>query len=163
MARGALITGIPGEMARIRKYVQQLEMEAVQEVQLAAIDALSTAMVNTPVWTGTTVRNYRWGRDGQMPSGEIRNLTGEKGTNQMPLGPEKHRAAAESAAMRALLSILDKRKLRDYTMTNTVRAEQWDMVDNGTVPGPSPPYNHRSPGGLGKLAAQRVRARKHWK
>lgn len=156
-------SGVAGEMGRIRKAAKELQKQAVQEVQLAAIDALSTAMVNTPVWTGTTVRNYRWGKDGALPTGEIRMLTGEKGTNQMPLGPEKHRAAAEGAAMAGLLRILSKTKLHNYTLTNTVRKEQWDMVDNGTVPGPSPPYNHRSPGGLAKLAAQRVRARPHWK
>lgn len=158
--------GTSGEMAKLRKGVADLKRQALAEVVGAVLAATMTATQRTPVWEGETIRNYRWGRNGQRPAGTLPALgSGDPGpTNEMGTPPagEPRRAVNESAALADALSTAHKTKLMNYVMVNTIDAKKWDIIDSGIAPGGFA-QNQRGPGGYMKLAEQTVRNRRHWK
>ena len=63
------ITGISGEIGRIKRELEKLEKQGISEVRKTARKMMLTALANTPVWEGTAVRNYVWSL-GSIGSGE---------------------------------------------------------------------------------------------
>ena len=159
-----MIRGVATQMKTLRAGLKEFERQAMAEVAASASTALETALRVTPVWEGETVRNYRWGKDGAVPMGRIAPVGGMPPgpTNDMPLGAEPRRPANEAAARGDMAAILKVKKLTTFTLTNTVSASKWDLIDNGSAPG-GPGQRQRGPGGVSKLAEQAVRARGTWK
>jgi hypothetical protein len=62
----------------LKAEVKRLEREAVEETRHAAEVVTEAFFDRTPVWMGTTIRNYVWGRN-TMPAG------GEK----LPSAPDR--------------------------------------------------------------------------
>lgn len=159
--------GVQQFMDSIRIEVEELEKRAVNEMRLAVSIIMQELMSRTPVWSGETVRNYRVGV-GSMPGGTLPALgTGYPGdTNKMPLGPEPRRAENEAAALaEAAQAIASLTKLgKTVFITNTVRADKWDLVDNGDAPERSAKLYPRYPGVVSILALQGARSRlEHFK
>lgn len=155
-------TGGKSEVARLKKHVRELEKKAVDEVIYAAVDIMDFAMANTPVWMGETVRNYRWGKNGNVPSARLSGLgSGPPGpTNSMPLGAEPRRAPNEADAVSAMFKVLSQKKLASYVLTNTCDPGKWDLIDNGAAPTKD---NSRIPGGLSKRIIQVAADRPNWR
>lgn len=157
MARGG-ITGIRGEMGRARKEAKTLERAAVQEVKRAGAVVIEAMFRRTPVWEGTTVRNFVAGIGSRPGGGEKAAIdNGPPGpTNDMAIGEEPRRAPNESAARGEMQGVLKSlKKLQDVFFTNN--AKDFDLVDAGAAPG-GPGQKIRNPGGVMLLAKQLARA-----
>jgi hypothetical protein len=158
----AQITGIAAEMERLHKAVAQLEAEGVAETKAAARLVMSNLLLNTPVWKGETVRNYKWSLKPGGGSHSPATGSGEPGaTNSMIMGSEPRRPANEAAALAEMDGVMSFNKLSDLFVTNTIDAAKWDLIDNGSAPSPG---KARNPGGVSILAEQSARnALKNWK
>lgn len=162
MAGSVSISGVGDWQAKVKAELKKLEKTAINEVAEAAFIVSEAFFDRTPVWEGTTIRNYRWGK-APVRGGQIGAIgSGDPGhTGFMSLGSEPRRPANENAVMAELRGVLPKDKLHDLYLTNTVRSEQWDLVDNGAAPRRS---RARNPGGVTKIALANAKSRlKHFK
>lgn len=153
------ISGVSAEMARLRDEVERLEKEAIAETEHAASVLIDALLARTPVWSGEAAINYN--ASSGTPSKVVRNAPGpgEPGTNNMPLGSERNRPAAESAARATVKAVGKGDKLRNAYITNN--APDFDLVEAGVAPNRD---RSRNPGGVSKIALQVARARlEHWK
>lgn len=157
-----MFTGIGQEMARLRKEITKFEGEAVEDLKETTHYLVEQMFLRTPVYEGTTVRNYNVavGRFSNAFSSAVG--TGSPGpTNMLPLGAEPRRAANESAARAAMNAALSFKKLVNVYINNT--APHADLVEFGDAPG-GPNQRIRNPGGVTALALQSTRgARKNWR
>lgn len=157
MAGSVNITGVGDWQAKVKAEMKKLNEKAVKEVAEAAFIVSEAFFDRTPVWEGTTIRNYQWGKS-PIRGGQLSAIgSGDPGhTGFMPLGAEPRRPANEAAVMAQLRGVLPKDKLHDLYLTNTVRPEQWDLVDNGAAPRRS---RARNPGGVTKIAIANAKSR----
>lgn len=151
----------------IQKEIDEIKNKAVIEVRKAVSVIMMELMSRTPVWSGETVRNYRVGVN-SMPSGTLAALgTGYPGdTNKMPLGPEPRRAENQNAALEEAMQAVASFNALNQTVfiTNTIRSDKWDLVDNGDAPERSAKLSPRYPGVVSLLAEQSARAKlEHFK
>ena len=156
------ISGVGDWQAKVKAELKKLEKQAIKEVAEAAFIVSEAFFDRTPVWEGTTIRNYQWGKS-PIRGGQIAAIgSGDPGhTGFMAMGTEPRRPANENAVMAQLRSVLPKDKLSDLYLTNTVRPEQWDLVDSGSAPRRS---RARNPGGVTKIAIANAKSRlKHFK
>lgn len=153
------ITGIDSCIAEIRAAIDDLEQQAVAETKRAARIIQAELFANTPVWSGETVRNYKWAIGAAPARGAMEAIgSGEPGpTNHLAMGEEPRRAANEAAALADMESALAAlTKLSDVFGTNTVAATKWNMVDSGVAPAPG---KARNPGGVEMPAMQNAKAK----
>jgi len=149
--------GIDQEIARLERELEQVEKTAVQQINTAALSVLQMFFDRTPVHTGETVRNYTVGVGGPN-NNHTRPSGGPPGrTSQMPIGSEPNRSINEQAALAAAEASSNKTgELKDLVITNTIDAEKWDLIDNGSAPTKDA---SRNPGGVSKIVAQSARVR----
>jgi hypothetical protein len=155
-------TGVEAELAKVRKELAKLEEEAVEDLKITTRFLMEELFARTPVFEGTTIRNYKVGING-FASGFSNAIGGEKPgpTNSMALGDEPRRPANEGAARAAMESALTFKKLVNVFINNS--APNAALVDAGQAPG-GPTQVIRNPGGVSALAAQSTRnARRNWK
>lgn len=155
-------TGIDAEMKRLKNIISEFEEDAVKDVKDTAMFLLEQLFSRTPVWEGTTVRNYNVAIGG-FSSAFAQAVGGvEPGpTNLLPLGAEPRRAANEAAARGAAQAALTFKELRDVFISNS--SPHADLIDMGDAPGGSN-QRVRNPGGVSMIAAQSTRsARPNWK
>lgn len=157
-----MFTGVTAEMNRLRAELAKFEEQAVQEVKDTARYLLEQLFERTPVWEGTTVRNFNVSTGGYSMAFSQPSGIGDPGpTNLMSLGSEPRRGANESAARSAAENALTFKKLTDVYINNT--SPHGEMIDLGEAPGGAG-QRIRNPGGVSMLAAAATRAaRKHWK
>lgn len=155
-------SGIESEFKRLRAEVEKFENAAVQDVHDTTIYLLEQLMARTPVWEGTTVRNYNVSTRGYSSAYSEPIGAGDPGpTNYMSIGSEPRRPANENAAISAARSVLSFKKLMDVFVNNT--SPHADLIDAGEAPG-GPGQRIRNPGGVLTLAIQATRAgRKNWR
>lgn len=154
------VTGTDAWLKQLENEVDKFEKEqCVPEMRNATRALMEALFSRTPVWSGESVRNYAVGI-GTMPAGGSKGQIGPKPpprpTSEMALGEEDNRPANESAArsdMNATLSRYHKID-KPIVVTNLIAAKKWDLIDNGNAPFPG---MGRNPGGVSKLAVQRVR------
>lgn len=151
-------TGIKGEMSRVRKSAKELEKAAVVEVKRAGAVVIEAMFRRTPVWEGTSVRNFVAGI-GKVAGGSEKPPidNGPPGpTNLMAIGEEPRRPPNEAAARGEMQGVLKTlKKLQDVWFSNNSR--DFDLVDAGAAPG-GPGQKIRNPGGVMLLAKQLARA-----
>lgn len=155
-------TGIGAEFKRLLSEVHKFEERAVQEVKDTAMYILEQLMSRTPVWEGTTVRNYNVATGGFSSAFSQPSGSGDPGpTNLLNLGSEPRRGVNQEAARSAAKSALTFEKLRDVYINNT--SPHAELVDLGEAPG-GPGQRIRNPGGVSTLAVASARAeRRNWK
>lgn len=160
----AKFTGIDSAITELKEAVAALEHQAVEETKRAARVIQAELFANTPVWSGETVRNFKWAIGAAPARGALEAIgSGEPGpTNHLPLGEEPRRAANEAAALADLEAVLGgMSKLADLFGTNTVAATKWNLVDSGVAPAPG---KARNPAGVEAPATQNARHRlPNWK
>lgn len=155
-------TGVSAFFKEAKREIKILKEKAKLEARVAALIVIQELMARTPVWSGETVRNYQVGV-GSMPAGSLPPLgTVVPGaTNKMPLGPEPRRgenqADALARATAAVAAFTDLSK--SLFVTNTVRSDKWDLVDNGDAPARTDKLSPRYPGVVSVLALQSARAK----
>ena len=101
----------------------------------------------TPVWLGTTLRNYVWTMDDAYDGGEMSALgSGPPGdTNNMAVGAEPRRQENQSAADETLAHLhFSPDPFHKYILTNT--SEAVEGLEFGLLP--YLPLNQRSPEGM---------------
>jgi hypothetical protein len=149
----AHFTGIAATIAELKRGVDELERQAVEETKRAARVIQEELFANTPVWRGETVRNFRFSVGAPPSRGTLPAIgTGEPGpTNHLPLGAEPRRGENEAAARADLEAVLSFTRLVDVFGTNTVAATKWAMLDSGVAPAPG---RSRTPGGIETPAMQ---------
>lgn len=155
----AQFTGIEACIAEIRAAIDDLEQKAIAETKRATRIIQAELFANTPVWSGETVRNYRWAVGAAPARGTLEAIgSGEPGpTNHLPMGEEPRRAANEDAALADMESTLAAlTKLSNVFGTNTAAATKWNMVDSGVAPAPG---KARNPGGVELPAIQAAKAK----
>jgi hypothetical protein len=119
----------------------------------------------TPVWMGTTIRNYAWGRN-RMPDGwrEACCRLRIAWSNQLHGAwvSEPRRAANEAAVIAQMSATIGPiRRLSSLYFTNLVNSGKWDLVDSGSAPTPD---RARNPGGVSHIAIQTARSQlRNWK
>jgi hypothetical protein len=147
-------TGIAGEMKRLRTEADKLQKAAVGEISTAALVLVEAFMSRTPVWSGETVINYTFSAVTRAAPGP-----GTPGTNNMPLGSEPNRAAAEAPPRAEANALKSLSRLVDVTFTNS--GPTYDLVETGAAPTRD---RARNPGNLSKVALGVARAKlEHWK
>jgi hypothetical protein len=148
----------------LKAEVKRLEREAVEETRHAAEVVTEAFFDRTPVWMGTTIRNYVWGRNTMPAGGEKAALgSGSPGpTNSMTLGSEPRRGANEAAVIAQMNATIGPiRRLSNLYFTNLVSPGKWDLVDSGSAPTPD---RARNPGGVSPVAIQTARSQlRNWK
>jgi hypothetical protein len=148
----------------LKAEVKKLEQEAVEETRKAAEVVTEAFFDRTPVWMGTTIRNYAWGRNRMPTGGEKRAVgSGSPGpTNSMALGSEPRRGANEAAVIAQMSATIGPmRRLSSLYFTNLVNSGKWDLVDSGSAPTPD---RARNPGGVSHIAIQTARSQlRNWK
>lgn len=152
--------GQAGEIARIKRELRALEIQAAQKVKAAAIDLVSTLIDNTPVWEGETVRNYG-AAPGNAAIGGSKSAIGNSDpgpTNTMPLGTEPRRGQNAAAALAETNANLARmfNKLMNVTVFNTVSDAKWSLINSGAAPSHD---RARYPGGVLLRSVQSVRGR----
>jgi hypothetical protein len=154
----AHFTGIAATIAELKRGAEELEHQAVEETKRAARVIQEELFANTPVWSGETVRNFRFAVGAPPSRGTLPAIgTGEPGpTNHLPLGAEPRRPANEAAARADLEAALSFKRLVDVFGTNTVAATKWNLLDSGVAPAPG---RSRTPGGIETPAMQNARHR----
>jgi len=151
-------TNIVPTIKELRKAIVESEVQADKTTDHAALIIMEEFFKRTPVWSGETIRNYAWGK-GKKASGSPKGAIGSGPpgpTGSMAMGAEPRRPANEAAVMSELQGLIADPKLGDMHLTNLVRADKWDLVDNGSAPTPD---RARNPGGVTKIAMQIARAR----
>jgi len=160
----AHFTGIDAAIAELKRGVADLEQQAIAETRRAARIILESLFEHTPVWSGETVRNFKFSVGGAPARGTSAAIgSGEPGpTNHLPLGAEPRRPANEAAARADLEAALGgMTKLADVFGTNTVAATKWAMLDSGVAPAPG---KARNPGGITVPALQNAKHQlRNWK
>lgn len=149
-------TNVRAGIAPFRKALAELRKQAIAATQRTAGQALEALFSRTPVWEGTTVRNYVVGIGGAGPGGEKPPIdNGPPGaTSLMAMGSEPRRDPNEAAAWsEGVAAIRRLKKLQSIHITNN--ADIFDQVDAGAAPTTG---EARNPGGVVLLATQLVRA-----
>lgn len=155
----AHFTGIDAAIAELKRGVGDLEQQAIAETRRAARIILESLFEHTPVWSGETVRNFRFSVGSPPSRGTSAAIgSGEPGpTNHLPLGAEPRRPANEAAARADLEAALSgMTKLADVFGTNTVGATKWNLLDSGVAPAPG---KARNPAGIELPAMQGARGK----
>lgn len=155
----ARFSGVDGAMRELRGELKKLEKEAVAETQRAGKVVTEAMFSRTPVWEGTSVRNFKAGIGAPAGGGETPPIeAGPPGpTNIMSIGEEPRRGPNEAAARAEINGVLaGLKKLANVYFTNT--AAHFDLVDAGRAPG-APNQRIRNPGGVMMLAQQLARAK----
>jgi len=154
--------GIPNIVKAMKNKIDELKQEAVDQQKQAAGVLLERCFLHTPVWEGTTVRNFQFvsGGSGGFKEPIDTGPTGQ--TNQMALGEEPRRAANEAAARdEATAYLANLKDMTNITLTNT--APHWGLVDAGLAPDDNP-HRPRNPGGVSVVALQDTeQIMKYWR
>lgn len=149
--------GVDAEIKRLFQGVKDLEKEAIAEVQRAAVVVTQEMMALTPVWQGTTVRNFAASVGGSVSGNEKSPIGGVAPgpTNSMGLGEEPRRPANEAEALADVQgAVAGMRNLQDVFVGNT--ANDFNAVDSGALP---TPQKARNPGGVIRPAQANARAK----
>jgi hypothetical protein len=111
----------------------------------------------TPVWTGHTLANWQWSTN--EPAEGVVDFYGSvvEATNQLPLGVEANRAAAQAVADASLARL----GMEKWTLSNmptsiwlVCNSESAIGLELGILPGD--PFVSRSPNGMLRLAIRAV-------
>jgi hypothetical protein len=139
--KGALFAAIDKDVKRNTFWYGRFIKSVVEEVHLSLLE-------KTPVHTGQTIRNYVW-TEGTPFSGVLDAIgSGIEPTNEMPLGPEAHRAA-NAADSTATMNALDfTNPFKNYIVTNNSPAIKGLEMGNFPLNTPTHTYNQRSPNGM---------------
>lgn len=152
--------GIAAFEKAVKAELKKFEDEAIAEMKEAARVVVKSFTERTPAWSGETVRNYTIGI-GSPAGGGVKTPSGSlpaPGENVgLAPGEERNHAINAAAAMRDAETVMKGfTKLQDLYLTNTVRADKWDLIDHGNAPFPG---LGRNPGGVSTLAEQSARNR----
>lgn len=152
-----MLTGIAGEIAKMKAEIKLLEKKGVDEVKRAANIIVRKLQARTPVWTGETVRNYTAGVGGKNSSHTAGSDEPPPGSTPRGLGNEENRGVNERGAIAAINSLLGSLNnlKRNIHITNTIGSAKWDLIDNGSAPTKA---RARNPGGVSGLAIAGARA-----
>lgn len=128
----------------LRKILQRYEVQAHRAYQRAVdhfvVNLNKTLIDNTPVWEGTTLRNWRWAvghADLSAPHDPAGGSIPPGHTNSMALGSEPRRGANEMAELTDFASFLSQLHARhgepiNIYLTNT--ADSAVPMEYGSVP-----------------------------
>lgn len=152
--------GIDAMEKEIKAELKRFEEECLAAMRAAVFVTTAEFVSRTPAWSGETVRNYSWSIGApsvgavKQPSGSL-PLPGENAG--LAPGEERNHPANAAATMRDAATVMRGfTKLDDLYLTNAVRADKWDLIDNGNAPFPG---LGRNPGGVSTLAEQSARNR----
>lgn len=148
------IKNTDGFLSGIQKAIDNTEKKAIQEIKSVALRVTQKMMDQTPVWSGSTVRNYHWSTSRAGGSEKAPIGSGDPGpTGSMPLGAEPRRDANQQAALGEIGS-LKLTSLVNLYGTNNISSDKWDLIDNGKAPSAD---RARNAAGVSKRAVQHER------
>lgn len=157
------MNNVGATIQKLRDHVAEMKKLAIAEAKASTELLVERLMARTPVWEGTTLRNYSVGVGAPRKVNHTAIGTGDPGpTNTMGLGEEPRRSANEAAVRADMASALGgMTELKNIFVTNN--APNWDLVDAGGAPG-GPNQQIRNPGGVSKIAMSDARgALKNWR
>ena len=138
---GIRITGLAGEMKRIKAEIRDHTMIVKKLVGIAVKSAVQVGMSRTPVFSGEAVRNYKVGV-GSIPSRTSLPVQGR--VAWPPSGPlppdtqnEQRRGANEAAVMAEVSAKMQgfasMRKMPDIVAIKNT-SDIADLIENGSAP-----------------------------
>lgn len=137
-------------------YLKVERTKLVKVAKDATRKLVEELMARTPVWQGTTLRNFQVGIDAPSTLELTAEGAGDPGpTNSMPIGAEPRRPENEDAVRSDMESELESFDELGHTIIVSNTSENWDLVDNGSAPTPD---RARNPGGVSLLAIQATKA-----
>lgn len=141
------ITGLERSEERFEKMFRN-------KVRTLVSEGMRRLIAKTPVQTGQAVVNYV--ATGGAPYGGPVKKGGDaqKGTNSMPLGPERNRGGAAAEALATVSTVDFSDPFKDFYITN--KAPHIGALETGSLP--AEPYTPRSPAGMFAVTVQELMA-----
>ncbi|QGH74819.1 hypothetical protein MAL1_00072 [Bacteriophage DSS3_MAL1] len=151
---GAVVANPGTFISGLERYEERLEKMFRNKVRTLVSEGMRRLIAKTPVHTGQAVANYV--ATGGAPYGGPVKAGGdpEKGTNAMPLGPERNRGGAAAAATATVATVDFSDPYKVFYITN--RAPHIGGLESGALP--KAPYTPRSPAGMFAITVQELMA-----
>lgn len=143
---GVIKGGASSLLAALAQDIKNVDKKVAGIVEATVNYVHFSLMAKTPVYTGQTVRNYRWSIGGKVSSPPLDAIdNGPMGiTSQMPLGVEPRRAPNEADATKTLKALSFSNPYKVYTVNNNSPAVLG--LEMGELPGNG--KKSRSPNGM---------------
>lgn len=132
-----------------------IEAKITKRIEAVVRTVEASLLAKTPVWQGTSVRNFIWAQNAE-PAGPFAPIdNGPTGaTNSMPLGTEPRRPPNEAESQRTVEALAFKRPWGRYVMSN--KAEGIGELEAGQFPTSE---RSRAPQGFFDLTVELVLAK----